>query len=68
MSFLSGPPGFRIEDAYVQVLPINKQKCHDIDPVRDISYQLFTRYVIWIYVCISSYSNNSSLKIITSNQ
>nr|CAI5835359.1 unnamed protein product [Callosobruchus analis] len=36
----SGPPGVRIEDAYVQLYPLNKHKCHEIDPVRDISYQL----------------------------
>ncbi|CAG9824110.1 unnamed protein product [Phaedon cochleariae] len=44
LSALPGPPGARIEDAYVQLVPINKQKCRDIDPIRDISYQLFTRY------------------------
>ncbi|XP_018569957.1 lipase member H-like [Anoplophora glabripennis] len=41
---MKGPPGVRIEDAYVQLLPIGKQKCHTIDPIRDISFQLFTRY------------------------
>ncbi|VEN64691.1 unnamed protein product [Callosobruchus maculatus] len=43
LSALPGPPGVRIEDAYVQLYPLNKHKCHEIDPVRDISYQLFTR-------------------------
>ncbi|XP_056633533.1 pancreatic lipase-related protein 2-like [Diorhabda sublineata] len=41
---LPGPPGVSIEDAYVQLFPIDKGKCHGIDPVLDITFQLFTRY------------------------
>ncbi|XP_049820579.1 pancreatic lipase-related protein 3-like [Aethina tumida] len=44
ISSLPGPPGVRIEDAYVQLFPVSKQKCHKVDPVRDISYQLYTRH------------------------
>ncbi|XP_017785625.1 PREDICTED: pancreatic lipase-related protein 2-like [Nicrophorus vespilloides] len=42
LSALPGPPGVSIEDAYVQLFPIPKLKCPTIDPVRDISYQLYT--------------------------
>lgn len=38
-----GPPGVRIDDALVTLYPIDKNKCHKIDPIRDISFQLFTR-------------------------
>ncbi|KAG5878261.1 hypothetical protein JTB14_026697 [Gonioctena quinquepunctata] len=44
LSALPGPPGVRIEDAYIQLVPLDKQKCHEIDPIRDISFQLFTRH------------------------
>ncbi|KAF2889057.1 hypothetical protein ILUMI_17116, partial [Ignelater luminosus] len=43
ISALPGPPGVRYEDAYIQLLPVDKTKCPTIDPVRDIAYHLFTR-------------------------
>ncbi|XP_050501031.1 pancreatic lipase-related protein 3-like, partial [Diabrotica virgifera virgifera] len=39
-----GPPGVSIEDAYVQLFPVNKQKCREINPIRDITFYLFTRH------------------------
>ncbi|KAH1020445.1 hypothetical protein HUJ04_010101, partial [Dendroctonus ponderosae] len=37
------PPSISLDNANLQLYPINKNKCHHIDPVRDISFQLFTR-------------------------
>ncbi|XP_044259395.1 lipase member H-B-like [Tribolium madens] len=39
---LPGPPSVSINDAIVQLYPINKHKCHKIDPIRDIAFQLYT--------------------------
>ncbi|ENN73868.1 hypothetical protein YQE_09522, partial [Dendroctonus ponderosae] len=36
------PPSISLDNANLQLYPINKNKCHHIDPVRDISFQLFT--------------------------
>ncbi|XP_045464528.1 pancreatic lipase-related protein 2-like [Harmonia axyridis] len=44
ISALPGPPGVSVDNAYVQLIPINKHKCPKIDPVRDISFQLYTRH------------------------
>lgn len=41
-----GPPSISLDNANLQLYPINKNKCHHIDPVRDISFQLYTRLVI----------------------
>nr|XP_022905523.1 lipase member H-like [Onthophagus taurus] len=43
LSTLPGPPGVSIQDAYVQLLPVDKTVCSHVDPIRDISYQLYTR-------------------------
>ncbi|KAH1027547.1 pancreatic triacylglycerol lipase [Dendroctonus ponderosae] len=44
LSALPGPPSISLDNANLQLYPINKNKCHHIDPVRDISFQLFTRH------------------------
>lgn len=54
----TGPPGVSIEDAYVQLFPINKQKCHHIDPVRDITFQLFTRQVNYLLIIVFNHFAN----------
>ncbi|KAF7285433.1 hypothetical protein GWI33_010682 [Rhynchophorus ferrugineus] len=41
---LPGPLSITFDNANFQLLPINKNKCRHIDPVRDISFQLFTRH------------------------
>lgn len=38
----SGPPSISVNDAILQLYPIDKHKCHKIDPIRDIAFQLYT--------------------------
>lgn len=40
--FFLGPPQIALNDAILQLYPINKLKCHNIDPIRDIEYELYT--------------------------
>ncbi|XP_063912178.1 inactive pancreatic lipase-related protein 1-like isoform X2 [Zophobas morio] len=42
LSALPGPPRISVDDAILQLFPINKHKCHKIDPIRDIAFQLYT--------------------------
>ncbi|KAJ3628507.1 hypothetical protein MTP99_015808 [Tenebrio molitor] len=42
MSTLPGPPSISVNDAILQLYPIDKHKCHKIDPIRDIAFQLYT--------------------------
>ncbi|XP_018332079.1 pancreatic lipase-related protein 2-like [Agrilus planipennis] len=42
LSQLPGPPAISYQDSNLQLWPIDKTKCKFIDPVRDISFQLYT--------------------------
>ncbi|KAI4455784.1 lipase [Holotrichia oblita] len=39
-----GPPGVSIQDAYVQLFPIDRSVCKQIDYIRDITFDLYTRH------------------------
>ncbi|XP_066150637.1 uncharacterized protein [Euwallacea fornicatus] len=44
LSALPGPPSVVLDGANLQLYPLNKNKCSHVDPVRDISFQLYTRH------------------------
>lgn len=53
--YISGPPGFFIEDSYFHLFPVNRAACPHVDPFRDITFDLFTKWVFkWKLLIIVS--------------
>ncbi|GJQ69471.1 hypothetical protein Trydic_g6578 [Trypoxylus dichotomus] len=44
LSSLPGPPGVSVQDAYLQLYPIDRSVCKNIDKIRDITFDLYTRH------------------------